>query len=256
MPHPRHTRSAWLLPFFSETPGLTYLTFRFYGPSLDWAGVVIARLNNTSLESYFINHIFKLLGLRAPYPTFHISRHPEYKSRLLQATERTPDGKLNPTDFVFGDNPEDEEGGAGLACTANDYIAVLGDLISTPPKLLKPATIDLMFEPQLGHNDINAEAALPMLYALKPTWDMVAGPIENESVNHGLGGALLQAKIPEIHQPSKILCWGGASNIAWFLCRERGLAGFFGTQITPFANREVKDVVNGWKRDFWVGQGF
>ncbi|EME48527.1 hypothetical protein DOTSEDRAFT_67543 [Dothistroma septosporum NZE10] len=85
---------------------------------------------------------------------------------------------------------------------------------------------------------------------------MVAGSIENKDVNHGLGGALFQAEIPEIHQPSEFLCWGGSSNIVWFLCRERGLAKFFETQISPFANEEVKEVVNAWKKDFWVGQGF
>lgn len=130
-----------------------------------------------------------------------------------------------------------KRGGAGLACTTDDYGAVLGDLISDTPKLLNPSTIDMMFEPQLGHHGISAEASLPMLYALKQTWDMVAGPIEDEHVNHGLDGALLQTSIAEIHQPAKILCWGGASNIAWFMCREKGLAGFFGTQIgfpTPF----------------------
>lgn len=231
----------------------------FYGGSLDWPGVVISRLNNNniSLESYFIEHIFKPLGRQAPFPTFHISSHPEYAPRLLQATERTSDGKLRPTTFTFGDNPQGCEGGGGLACTMDDYAPILADLISPTPVLLFPSTIDLLFTPQLGAHGISASLSLPMLYALKPAWEMVAGPIkENESVNHGLGGALLQGAVPEIHQPANVLCWGGASNIAWFVCMQQGFAGVLGTQIVPFANKECKEVVNGWKKDFWVSQGF
>lgn len=46
-------------------------------------------------------------------------------------------------------------------------------------------------------------------------------------------------------------CWGGSPNIVWFFNRERGVAGFFGTQIEPFGDPLVKELVNSWKKDFW-----
>lgn len=218
-----------------------------YGSSLDWAGVAVRRLHDTTLEEYLIEHIWKPLGRSAPFPTFHISQHPEYKQRLMQGLERTPEGGLKETEFNFGDNPDDEEGGAGLACTMGDYLAVLQDLISPTPQLLKPATISMMFEPQLPSHS----TATSMLMQLKPAWDMCAGPVEEEHVNYGLGGLVVLAEAKDIGQPGNMLCWGGASNIVWWICRDEGVAGFFATQMTPFADKKVHKLVNAWKKDFW-----
>lgn len=221
-----------------------------YGSSLDWAGVVVSRLHSTSLEQYLIDHIWKPLGRSAPYPTFHISRYPEYKQRLMQGCERTPEGGLKETQFVFGDNPDDEEGGGGLACTMADYLAVLQDLISDSPKLLKPATIASMFEPQLPPHSKQTS----MMMQLKPAWEMCAGPVPEEYINYGLGGLVTLGEAKRIGQPGNMLCWGGASNIVWWICRDEGVAGFFGTQMTPFADKKVHELVNAWKTDFWTGR--
>jgi CubicO group peptidase (beta-lactamase class C family) len=221
-----------------------------YGSSLDWAGVVVSRLNNgMNLEDYMIENIWKPLQRPAPYPTFHISRHPEYKARLMHVLERTSTGGLQPCQLPVGDNPDDEEGGAGLAMTAADFVGVLQDLISDSPRLLKPETVRKMFEPQLARDG----PAIPMLLQLKPAWDMVAGPVDETTVNHGLGGILLQGEAPDIGQPANLLAWGGASNVVWFASKELGVAGFFGTQLSPFGDAVVKKLVNAWKRDFWGG---
>jgi CubicO group peptidase (beta-lactamase class C family) len=153
-----------------------------YSSSLDWAGVVVRRLHGgISLEDYMIEHIWKPVGLASPFPTFAISQHPEYKARLMQAAERTPDGELKPQSFWFGDNSVDQEGGAGLALTVKDYLAVLTDLISDSPKLLKPETISMMLTPQIATDS----PALPMLVKDRQVWEMVAGPISEDAVNHG-----------------------------------------------------------------------
>jgi CubicO group peptidase (beta-lactamase class C family) len=222
-----------------------------YGVSLDWAGVAVSRLNNgITLEDYMIENIWKKVGLSAPFPTFHISKHPDYKERLMQAAERVPDGSLRPFEFWQGDSLEGgEAGGHDLVCTAKDWIAVLADLISDEPKLLRTETIDLMFVPQITAGSPGME----MLLQLRPAWEVIAGTISNNDVNHGLGGLLLTGPIPEIGQPANLLAWGGASNIVWWISREKGLAGFFGTQIPPYGDPAVKELINAWKRDFWLG---
>lgn len=219
-----------------------------YGGSLDWAGVLVRRLNKgISLEDYMIENIWKPLGLSHPFPTFAISNHPEYKARLLQGTTRNSAGQLEPHEFWFGDNPEDQEGGAGLVATAQDYTAVLADLVSDSPKLLKLETVSLMFTPQIP----TGSPCISMLHQLRPAWEHIAGPISSDVVNHGLGGLLLLGDVPEISQPKNLLVWGGASNIAWFASKELGVAGFFATQISPFGDQPVNDLINGWKKDFW-----
>ncbi|KAH7396227.1 penicillin binding protein [Pyrenochaeta sp. MPI-SDFR-AT-0127] len=226
-------------------PGTGWL----YGCSLDWAGVVVSRLHNgMSLGDYMVEYIWKKLGLSAPFPRFNISKHPEYNARVMQGATQTSDGRLEPLDRWPFDNHEDEEGGSGLSATAKDYVAVLTDLISHSPKLLKPATISEMFTPQL----VPKSPSIQMLLGLRGAWDTVAGPVSDDAVNHGLGGLLCVGPVPEISQPESMLAWGGASNIVWWANREVGVAGFFATQQAPFGNPTVTKLVNAWKKDFWT----
>ncbi|KAH7385173.1 penicillin binding protein [Phaeosphaeria sp. MPI-PUGE-AT-0046c] len=227
-------------------PGTGWL----YGCSLDWAGVVVSRLHNgISLGDYMIENIWKPLGLSAPFPTFNIALHPEYNARIMQGAARLADGSLELHKEWAFDNNEDQDGGAGLSSTAKDFIAVLADLISDAPKLLKPTTISEMFKPQLEPGS----ESIQMLLKLRAIWSLLAGPVPEDAINHGLGGLLCRSPVPELGQPGNMLTWGGASNIAWWINRESGVAGFFATQQTPFGNEAVSELVSAWKRDFWEG---
>lgn len=235
--------TRYSMPLVFE-PGAGWL----YGCSLDWAGVAVSRMNNgMSLEDYMIENIWKKVGLSSPFPRFNISKHPEYNARVMQGVAQTSDGNLEPCVWPFS-NPEDQEGGSGLSSTAGDYLAVLSDLVSDSPKLLKAETVSMMFTPQI----VPGSPSIPMLLGLRGAWDTVSGPISDDAVNHGLGGLLLLGPVPEINQPKNILAWGGASNVVWFACRDKGVAGFFATQQAPFGNPIITELVNAWKKDFWT----
>jgi CubicO group peptidase (beta-lactamase class C family) len=224
-------------------PGTGWL----YGCSLDWAGAVVSRLHDgMTLEDYFVENIWKPLGLSAPFPRFNIARHPEYNARVLEGVKLV-EGKLEHQNVWAFDNPEGQDGGSGLSATTKDFVAVLGDLVSDSPRLLKPSTIDAMFVPQLEPDS----SSVKDLLALRPAWDIVTGPISEDCVNHGLGGILCTGAVDEIGQPPGTLGWGGASNVIWWVNREVGVAGFFATQQSPFANKNITSLVNGWKREFW-----
>lgn len=221
-----------------------------YGVSLDWAGVAISRLHGgITLEEYMIENIWKRVGRSAPFPNFHVAKHPEYEARLMRTAERTPSGGLKPSaGKAFCAHLDDDEGGAGLSVTMADYVAVLQDLVSDEPRLLRPVTVSMMFEPQISVDS----PAHAMLLQLRPAWDLVAGPVRGEHVSHGLGGVVLTDETPEIRQPKNILCWGGSPNVVWFICKDKGVAGFFATQLSPFGDATVKELVNAWKKDFWT----
>ena len=225
-------------------PGTGWL----YGCSLDWAGAIVSRVHNgMTLDEYFVENVWKPLGLSAPFPRFNIARHPDYNARLLRAVKLV--GNTLEHQDVWGfDNPVGQDGGAGLSATAKDFTAVLADLISETPRLLKTSTIDTMFVPQLVPNS----SSITDLLALRPAWDAVTGPISEDMVNHGLGGILCLGAVPEIRQPKGMLAWGGASNIIWWINREAGVAGFFGTQQGPFGNKNIVKLANAWKKDFWT----
>lgn len=236
----------YLIPLVFE-PGTGWL----YGCSLDWAGVVVSRLHHgMTLGEYMEENIWKKLDLAPPFPRFNISRHPEYNARAMKGALCTNDGRLEPCDVWAFDNPDDHEGGSGLSATTAEFVAVLADLISDSPKLLKPSTIAEMFAPQL----VPKSPSIQMLIGLRPAWETVVGPIseDEDAVNHGLGGVLSLAPVPELNQPEGMLAWGGSSNIVWWAHKEKGVAGFFATQQAPFGNEAVTRLVNAWKKDFWT----
>jgi CubicO group peptidase (beta-lactamase class C family) len=225
----------------------------WYGCSLDWAGVAVSRLNGgVSLEEYFVRNIWTPLGLQAPFPRFNISRYPEYEARILHGAKRVVDADgaetLEECDTWAFDNPEDQDGGSGLSSTTADFVAVLADLVSSSPVLLKEETLKEMFTPQMPDNGPGVE----MLLKLRVAWDAVAGPISPEYVNHGLGGLLCTGPVPDIKQAGNTLAWGGATNVIWWANRDLAVAGFFATQQAPFGNETVNGLVNAWKRDFWT----
>jgi CubicO group peptidase (beta-lactamase class C family) len=60
-----------------------------YGPSLDWAGLMVRRLNgNITFEQYLIDNMWRPLGCFSPFPTFDLNKHPDYKAKLIQLDER------------------------------------------------------------------------------------------------------------------------------------------------------------------------
>ena len=204
------------------------------------------RLHGMSLEEYFVENIWKRLGLQAPFPRFNIGVHADYNARAMGGALRVSDGRLVPHDEWIFDNPEDQDGGSGLSCTTNDFVSVLADLASDSPRLLNEETVVQMFRPQLTRPE-----CVQGLLNLRPAWDIVSGSVERDAVNHGLGGILCLGDVPEIGQPAGMLGWGGASNIVWWVNRERKVAGFFATQQAPFGNSTVAKLVNAWKKDFW-----
>ena len=93
-----------------------------------------------------------------------------------------------------------------------------------------------------------------MLLQWKPAWAICTGPVKDEDVNHGLGGTLTLGPAKENGQPKNVLCWGGASNVVWWICKDEGVAGFFATQMTPFADKKVLELTTAWRREFWAGR--
>lgn len=61
VPQSHRVTEKWAIPLVFE-PGTGWV----YGCGLDWAGLVVSRLHGTSLDEYFVEQIWKRLGLVAP----------------------------------------------------------------------------------------------------------------------------------------------------------------------------------------------
>jgi len=228
MPNPgrRNVVLEYLMPllFAPGTPGKWK-----YGTSLDWAGKVVERVNTEGLTlgAYMDENILKPLAMHST--TFRPLSDPKFASRIIFRVNRLPDGTLahNP---MRPNEPFDEAGGGGLFSTTEDFIKVLKSLLLDDEKLLSKATTAEMFRPQIPDH-VNLQKTLAKNDEAKSLVRESGFASANEvEWNWGFGGLLAVNGAPG-KAGKGILCWSGMANCFWWIDRERGTAGCYGSQL-------------------------
>lgn len=207
-----------------------------YGSNLDWAGLLIARMNNTTLEEYFQKHIFGPLEM--DHTTFHLEQRRDMRRQLVKVYKRKITGGLQQTDPPYPVPPADENGGNGLFSSPYDFTKVLADIIGDSPKLLKRETVDQMFAPQLDEHS----AAYQGLMDSHGVFSGMTAALAAGKVNHGLGGLLVMEDLEGIGETNKTLVWGGLCNWVWFMNRELGFAALYASHMLPPAEKESANL--------------
>lgn len=162
-----------------------------YGGGLDWAGLLIARLNKTTLEEYILENIAKPLGIETW--TWHLSRKPHTAEKLMAAATRNVDGLLDHGPVPPFPEPIGEGGGAGIYSNAHDYTRVLADLLKDEPLLLKKESVDALFAPQFAKGSKSFEA---LHTNSGPAYGNTIGTsTDGLEFNHGLGGLIIAEEI-------------------------------------------------------------
>lgn len=216
-----------------------------------WAGLLVARLNHTTVEEYFQKHIYTPLGMTST--TFRLEKHPEIKSRLVNMAERTEDGNLKEAEKPWPDFAAEDCAGAGLYSTAGDYIKVLGDLIKEEPTLLKRETVEReMFTPQL-QRDSKSHAGLLQSTDILGAMTGALGQTP-KSVNWALGGMFIGEELGAFR--ANTLVWGGYPNLTWFANRDHGIAGIYASQVIPPGDGKSVGLAQSWIKEVWrVNEG-
>lgn len=132
---------AYSMPLLFE-PGSSWV----YGAGLDWAGMLVERLNNTKLAAYMQRKLFKPLGLERS--TFRPATRPDITADLAQMWLRSDAGELSPIPSPYPLYARNDSGGMGLIASTSDFIAILQDLLKDKPVLLKKDSVMDMFTPQ------------------------------------------------------------------------------------------------------------
>jgi CubicO group peptidase (beta-lactamase class C family) len=236
---------TWLFPFFKRVPFVNSAYLKFwtwvdeqikvfregwaYGVGTDWAGLLVSRLNNnTRLEKYMQENIFKSLGLE--FTSFCLEKHPEIKDNLVGISTRQPDGILVPSPNLWPFNAPDDCSEADLYSTVDDFTKTIGHLVRDSPVLLKKESVQQMFMGQLheGSSALNVFRGTPDVSRLIGVNDIEKG------ANAALGGMYLEEQT--VKMKPGILCWAGLPNLYWFANRNEGLAGFYASQVLPSAD--------------------
>lgn len=214
-----------------------------YGAGIAWAGKVIEAVSGVSLEDFMRRHIFEPLGIRDI--TFFPERRTDLAGRILRKGIRTETGKL--LDAPSGLAPllgpvEDCLGGEGLSGSLQDYIKIVHSILLDDGKLLKPESVELMFQPQL------TPASKSALKTMMENTDWTVGDFSGPNAyDWGLGGILIDGNDHE-HRNKGWLGWSGVLNLTWFIDRTAGICAVFGTQVLPPGDKPVEALLSAWEK--------
>ncbi|KAH8702249.1 beta-lactamase family protein [Talaromyces proteolyticus] len=228
-----------------------------YGVGVDWAGVLVERVTNMSLEQYCQEYIFKPIGIK----NISFSPNSDMKSRLAYMHQRESSGTLRLSDHLYrapllqGSTAEATEGfcmgGCGCFGTITEYCQIIAAILNdgTSPKthaqILRPETITEMFTDQIPNlpRYVNeySDSAKPWLAnpCGGPPIHNSNGNVEDDKTEGwGLTFSLSHTTSP-IGRAASSASWEGLPNIFWFADRENGVGGIIAAQILPYGDSKV-----------------
>lgn len=232
-----------------------------YGVGIDLAGEIVSRLNNNiTIGDYFEKNVFAPLGMKNF--SFHPLSTPAVLKKLAAMSQRDtgctvfgtaedPNAKVVYTDETVWDmETKADYGGAGAYGPPLEYQKLLQSLCANDGKVLRPATVDLLFVPQLteaGSAALNQKRSIPTVN------DIFTGVPLDVPVDFGLGGMLNTVAYPG--RSGFSLCWGGYPNLIWWVDKKAGLSGIFGTQINPCGDKQVLELFSEWTKEIYKRAG-
>ncbi|OBT53074.1 hypothetical protein VE04_05709 [Pseudogymnoascus sp. 24MN13] len=220
-----------------------------YGGSLDWAGRIVERVTGGTLGEHMKKRIFDPLGINSAQ--FYPVTREDLRERLVDLNPDDPEA-LGKVVLGGGGDPNKRSqghfGGHGMFMAGEDYVKILRSVLANDGKVLKPATVDDMFEHHLspeateGHK---AALASPMGVFFS------VGTEPGTKVGHGLGGLLTLEDVNGWHG-ERTLTWGGGLTLTWFIDRKNGLCGVGAVQGSlPLDGGVAADLKQTFRHDIY-----
>ena len=219
-----------------------------YGINTDWLGVLVERLSDQRLAEYFDDNIFKPLGMTDTFyelPAGKLDRSVTMMARTAEGLVKLP--SFQPTPMEKGSMPH-YSGGGGLSSTVADYGRVLQMLLNSGSldgkTLLKSETVDNMFQNNIG--DIQPAALATVIPTLSNTADMSFG----NKATFGLG-LLIHTEGIDGGRKANAGSWAGLFNSYYWVDRQAGTYGIFGTQVLPFYDGVAIETLLEFEQAFY-----
>jgi methyl acetate hydrolase len=199
-----------------------------YGPNIDWAGKIVEAVRGKRLGDVLAERIFGPLDMTDIAFTMTESM----QARRATIHDRAQDGKLTPLpDLTLPQPPAMDMGGHGLYSTVGEYMKFirmfLNDGNGPNGRVLKPETVDFMSTNALGNLKSGGwPTSIPSLTnageffpGLSKSWGYTF-QINDDPTPSG--------------RPAGSLMWAGLANLFYWIDRQNGIGGFWGSQILPF----------------------
>jgi methyl acetate hydrolase len=219
-----------------------------YGINIDWVGKAVEAVSGQKLGAFLRENLFEPLGMKDT--AFKLTA--AHRARLVGMHTRQADGSLQPLPFEIPQEPEFEMGGGGLYGTAGDYIAFqrlfLNGGRADGEAVLQPETVRQMSENHLGALNVGLlRTAIPaysndaeFFPGMVKKWGL-AFMINTERVRGG--------------RSAGSLAWAGLGNTYFWIDPAKRIAGVILTQIVPFADAKVLDLLGRFENAVYTALG-
>lgn len=230
-------------------PGSSWM----YSTGLDWAGKVIERVTGGTLGEHVQQSICDPLGINSAQ--FYPVTREDLRPRLVDLNPQDPDAYARAVVGGSSDvqrRSQGDFGGHGLFMTAEDYVKILHSLLANDGKLLKPSTVDDMFQDHLNQETnagYQAARASPMGVFFRLGIDL------ETQTGHGLGGVVTLEDVDGWYGEGT-MTWGGGLSLAWFIDRKNDLCGIGAVQpaLPDFDGDTVAALKQTFRRDMYRKQ--
>jgi len=212
-----------------------------YGVNIDWVGLLIEAVSGKKLDVVLQERIFAPLGMR---DTVFLTT-PEQRARQAPVHQKHPDGRLEPQPLPEQFVPEFWAGGGGLLSTARDYLTFLEMLMHGGARILKPETVALMNENQVG--DLPAGVLRSIAPERAHDLDLFPGA----PVRWGLAYMLNMTPGPNGRSAGTV-SWAGIFNSYYWLDPARRVAGVILSQMLPFADPDMLRLLGEFERGVYA----
>lgn len=208
-----------------------------YGSGMDWAGELVARINDTTLEDFLRTNIWEPLAMDST--TFHPEHRPELLRRIVPTYQRTEDQSLAPCEPLSRIPALHDCAGHGIWSTPRDWTRFLTMILADGAPLITRSSIEEIFRPQTADvPELQALLSGPLRASLLSTAAMEATNIEI-----ALGGPVYLDSIPGKRSAGS-LQWAGRPNLFWWIDRARGVAATTFTQVISPADARFAALTN------------
>jgi methyl acetate hydrolase len=217
-----------------------------YSISLDWAGRIVEAVSGQDLDAYFRQHLFDPLEM----PDTGFVPTASQVARGAGSHFRNGDGVLTPVPFAAPHFPDFYPGGGGLFSTGPDYIRFLRALLNggalDGARILKPETVALM-----GQNHIGALNARPLVSA-DPVLSKDFELFPDVTKKWGLSFQINMEQLPTGRSAGS-LAWAGMRNTYFWIDPAKGVTGLLMTQILPFGDAAVLEMLEAFETEIYRG---
>jgi CubicO group peptidase (beta-lactamase class C family) len=209
-----------------------------YGTNTDWLGLVIQEVSGRDLPTYCREFVFAPLGMRDT--TFTPTG--AQAARRMTVHSRSPDDGMQPTAVGAPVDGEFFSGGGGAFGTGPDYLrflrALLRDGELDGARVLAPETVELAFTDHLRGAALPAavRSVAPELSNDIPSFPYAQG--------WGLGLHLVLEDVAGMRRAGTG-DWAGLANCYYWVDRTSEIACVILTQLLPFFDSRVVDMVVG-----------